>query len=88
MIKRPDLARDHSNAPVLVSTTHNKEVWLQIGESARGQSRHALLTADEARRIGIALVAAAETAEPQQVPTPHSDRIVAALEELRTQFPS
>lgn len=46
--------------PVFVELRTGKKLELRIGESKRGESRYALLTASEARIVAYALLSAAE----------------------------
>jgi hypothetical protein len=70
--------RNHPYDPVMVFPV-TERVVLQIGEAERGKCRYAYLEPDEARRVGVALIAAAESVKPQHVPTPYRDRLVAAF---------
>jgi hypothetical protein len=70
--------RDHLTDPVDVY--HSADfVTLRIGNTGRGEPRYALLEPDEARRVGIALIAAAEAVKPQQIPRPHTDALAARM---------
>jgi hypothetical protein len=61
--------REHRSDPVFVKSRPSAEkIELRLGEASRGKTRYAVLQPQEARRIGYALLYAAEEVQKEATP--------------------